>query len=64
MSFSNPIKKRWTDGKVGLNDWIVLHGILPIEMFEIRSAVEQLDVILGGSGLGAVYVGPTDLSLV
>jgi 2-keto-3-deoxy-L-rhamnonate aldolase RhmA len=49
---------------VALNDWIVLHGILPIEMFEIRSAVEQLDVILGGSGLGAVYVGPTDLSLV
>lgn len=39
-------------------------SILPIAMIETRSAVQQLDEILKVPGLGAIYIGPADLSLV
>ena len=37
--------------------------ILPIAMIETRSALDQLDDILAVPGLGAIYIGPADLSL-
>lgn len=39
-------------------------NILPIAMIETRSALEQLDEILQVPGLGGIYIGPADLSLV
>ncbi len=37
--------------------------VLPIAMIETRSALEQLKDILAVPGLGAIYIGPADLSL-
>jgi 4-hydroxy-2-oxoheptanedioate aldolase len=39
-------------------------NILPIAMIETRAALDNLDEILQVPGLGAIYVGPADLSLV
>lgn len=39
-------------------------NILPIAMIETKAALEQLDDILQVPGLGAIYIGPADLSLV
>ncbi len=36
--------------------------ILPIAMIETRSAIDNLDSILDVEGIGAVYIGPADLS--
>ena len=36
--------------------------VVPIAMIETRGALEQLDAILQVPGLGAVFVGPADLS--
>ena len=36
--------------------------LLPIVMIETRQALENLDEILATQGLGAVYIGPFDLS--
>ncbi|MEM7445636.1 MAG: aldolase/citrate lyase family protein [Pseudomonadota bacterium] len=37
--------------------------ILPIAMIETAAALEHLDDILSVDGLGAIYVGPTDLGI-
>lgn len=39
-------------------------NILPIAMIETRAALDQLDDILQVPGLGGIYIGPADLSLV
>lgn len=39
-------------------------NILPIAMIETKAALEQLDDILQVPGLGGIYIGPADLSLV
>jgi 4-hydroxy-2-oxoheptanedioate aldolase len=37
--------------------------VIPIAMIETREALDHLDDILSVDGLGAVYIGPSDLSL-
>ncbi len=39
-------------------------NVLAIAMIETREAVDQLDDILQMPGLGGIYIGPADLSLV
>jgi len=39
-------------------------AILPIAMIETKAALDNLDDILQTPGLGAIYIGPADLSLV
>ncbi len=57
-----PIRARLAHGNSYATD--ANDAILPIAMIETRSAVEELDEILQVPGLGAIYIGPADLSLV
>lgn len=57
-----PIRARLAHGNAYASDANAV--ILPIAMIETRAAVEQLDEILQVPGLGAIYIGPADLSLV
>lgn len=55
-----PIRARlaWGDGYAAAANDVVL----PIAMIETRAALDNLDEILAVEGLGAVYIGPSDLS--
>ncbi|MEY8097230.1 HpcH/HpaI aldolase/citrate lyase family protein [Falsihalocynthiibacter sp. S25ZX9] len=57
-----PIRARLAYGNSYARD--ANQNILPIAMIETKSALDDLDAILQVEGLGAVYIGPADLSLV
>jgi len=56
-----PIALRARGGFAGIE--AANEQVLCIPMIETREAIEQIDDILGVSGISAVYVGPADLSI-
>lgn len=57
-----PVRARltWGDGYAAAAN----REILPIAMIETRAAMDNLDEIASTPGLGGLYIGPADLSLV
>ena len=57
-----PVRARLAHGDTYAKD--ANDMVLPIAMIETKDAVTNLDQILQVAGLGGIYIGPADLSLV